>query len=108
VIVESAREIDGQVAFDPLLHHVAVSAGVSHGADRSQPLVHRQQPALDHGYDLSRRRMPCPDRPRTRQFHDSQAHGVNLIRRAPGEDSVRLRRKLAAWDDDFLPGIVAQ
>src|SRR5271157_3310777 len=27
---------------------------------------------------------------------------LNLIRRAPGKDSLRLRRKVAAWDDDFL------
>lgn len=26
----------------------------------------------------------------------------NLIRKAPGKDSLRLRRKTAAWDDDFL------
>jgi predicted transposase YbfD/YdcC len=26
----------------------------------------------------------------------------NLIRRAPGRDSLRLKRKVAAWDDDFL------
>ncbi|MCM2476253.1 ISAs1 family transposase [Rhizobium sp. CG5] len=27
---------------------------------------------------------------------------LNLIRRAPGKDSIRLKRKLAAWDDAFL------
>lgn len=27
---------------------------------------------------------------------------LNLIRRAPGKHSLRLRRKAAAWDDDFL------
>src|SRR5271165_5061366 len=32
---------------------------------------------------------------------------LSLIRRAPGKDSLRLRRKVAAWDDDFLAGIVA-
>jgi hypothetical protein len=26
----------------------------------------------------------------------------NLLRRAPGKDPMRLRRKVAAWDDDFL------
>jgi hypothetical protein len=26
----------------------------------------------------------------------------NLIRKAPGKDSLRLKRKTAAWDDDFL------
>lgn len=30
----------------------------------------------------------------------------NLIRRAPGKDSLRLRRKVAAWDDDFLASII--
>lgn len=27
---------------------------------------------------------------------------LNRIRRAPGKDSIRLRRKVAAWDDEFL------
>ena len=31
----------------------------------------------------------------------------NLIRNAPGKDSLRLRRKVAAWDDDFLASLVA-
>ena len=31
----------------------------------------------------------------------------NLIRRAPGKHSLRLRRKAAAWDDDFLASLVA-
>lgn len=31
----------------------------------------------------------------------------NLLRRASGKDSLRLRRKTAAWDDDFLASLVA-
>jgi len=31
----------------------------------------------------------------------------NLIRKAPGRDSLRLRRKVAAWDDDFLASLAA-
>jgi predicted transposase YbfD/YdcC len=31
----------------------------------------------------------------------------NLIRKAPGKDSLRLRRKVAAWDDEFLASLVA-
>jgi predicted transposase YbfD/YdcC len=30
----------------------------------------------------------------------------NLIRTAPGKDSLRLKRKVAAWDDAFLAGLV--
>jgi len=31
----------------------------------------------------------------------------NLIRKAPGKDSLRLRRKTAAWDDDYLLSLIA-
>ncbi len=31
---------------------------------------------------------------------------LNLLRKAPGKDSLRLRRKVAAWDDDFLANII--
>ncbi len=31
----------------------------------------------------------------------------NLIRRAPGKDSFRLKRKVAAWDDEFLASLLA-
>src|SRR5487761_632314 len=30
----------------------------------------------------------------------------NLIRKAPGKDSLRLRRKVAAWDDKFLASLI--
>jgi predicted transposase YbfD/YdcC len=32
----------------------------------------------------------------------------NLIRKAPGKDSLRLRRKTAAWDDDYLASLIAE
>lgn len=31
----------------------------------------------------------------------------NLLRQAPGKDSLRLRRKVAAWDDDFLATVIS-
>ena len=30
----------------------------------------------------------------------------NLLRRAPGKDSLRVKRKLAAWDDAYLAALV--
>jgi predicted transposase YbfD/YdcC len=32
---------------------------------------------------------------------------INLIRKAPGKDSLRLKRKVAAWDDEFLASLIA-
>jgi hypothetical protein len=31
---------------------------------------------------------------------------LNLIRRAQSKDSIRLRRKVAAWDDEFLVSLI--
>ena len=30
----------------------------------------------------------------------------NLIQKAPGKDSLRLKRKVTAWDDDFFVSVV--
>ena len=30
----------------------------------------------------------------------------NLMRKAPGKDSLRVRRKVAAWDDEFLASLI--
>lgn len=32
----------------------------------------------------------------------------NLLRLAPEKDSIRLRRKIAAWDDEFLAAVISQ
>lgn len=33
---------------------------------------------------------------------------ANLLRRAPGKDSLRVKRHIAAWDDDFLASLVTR
>ena len=33
---------------------------------------------------------------------------LNLIRRAPSENSLRLKRKAAAWSDDFLESLITK
>ena len=32
----------------------------------------------------------------------------NLLRRAPGKDSLRVKRRIAAWDEDFLASLVTR
>jgi predicted transposase YbfD/YdcC len=32
---------------------------------------------------------------------------TNLIRKAPGKDSLRMKRHSAAWDDDYLVRLIA-
>ncbi len=39
-------------------------------------------------------------------FHIMRHAAYNLTRRGPGKDSFRVKRKLTAWDDDYLVRIV--
>ena len=39
-------------------------------------------------------------------FSTIKQMAANLTRRAPGKHSMRLRRKAAGWDDDFLESLV--
>ena len=41
-------------------------------------------------------------------FTTTKHIALNLIRKAKGKDSLRLRRKLAAWDDNFLASLVTE
>ena len=77
------------------------------GTRHPQPLGGGEQPTLGHGHDLPRRRMPHPHRSRSRQLHHHQTHGPQPDPKSPGKDSLRLKRKVAAWDDDFLASLLA-
>jgi predicted transposase YbfD/YdcC len=57
--------------------------------------------------DMIFRDRECRHRSCTRQLHYPKAMAHNLIRKAPGKDSLRLKRKVAAWDDDLLASLVA-
>src|SRR6266478_4765975 len=92
---------------DTLLHHVPGMAGAPARAGRPRPLVNRKQPALVN--DMLFRDDEC--RIRTdhapANFTTLKHIAHNLIRRAPGKDSLRLKRKVAAWDDEFLASLIA-
>ena len=32
----------------------------------------------------------------------------NILRQAPGKNSLRVKRRIAAWDDDFLASLVSR
>ena len=72
------------------------------GAPRARSLGRREQPPLGLGHGLPRRRMPPAHRPCPRQLHHPQAHGPKPHSKSQTKNSIRLRRKVAAWDDEFL------
>jgi predicted transposase YbfD/YdcC len=109
VIVESRREIDGKIAFETRFYITSLCLL----ALLMGPIV-RDHWSVENNLHWVMDMIFRDDECRVRTDHapanfTTVKHmALNLIRRAPGKDSVRLRRKVAAWDDDFLASIVAR
>ncbi|KPQ09839.1 MAG: transposase [Saliniramus fredricksonii] len=107
VVVESQREIDGTTARQTRLYITSLTLGAS----AVGPMI-RDHWAIENSLhwvmDMVFRDDEC--RVRTENapanFTTIKHMASNLIRRAPGKDSQRLRRMTAAWDDDFLASLV--
>jgi predicted transposase YbfD/YdcC len=108
IMVESCREIDGTIEQDSRFYitSLLLQAASLGGIVRSHWAVEN---SLHWVMDMIFRDDEC--RVRT---HHAPANvttikhmALNLLRNAPGKDSLRLRRKVAAWDDDFLASLIA-
>jgi predicted transposase YbfD/YdcC len=108
VMVESTRECDGKIEQETRFYitslvWLAIQLGP---AIRSHWAVEN---SLHWVLDMIFRDDEC--RIRTEHapanFTTLRHIALNLIRKAPGKDSLRLKRKVAAWDDDFLASIIA-
>jgi predicted transposase YbfD/YdcC len=108
VMVESTREVDGKIEQETRFYitslvWLAIQLGP---AIRSHWAVEN---SLHWVMDMIFRDDEC--RIRTdhapANFTTLRHIALNLIRKAPGKDSLRLKRKIAAWDDDFLASLIA-
>jgi predicted transposase YbfD/YdcC len=108
VMVESVREIGGKIERETRFYitSLVLAAHLIGPVIRSHWAVEN---SLHWVLDMIFRDDEC----RVRKDHapanfttlKHMAH--NLIRKAPGKDSLRLKRKVAAWDDEFLVSLVA-
>ena len=109
VVVDSTREVNGKTESETrfyLTSLVMIAAMIG-------PVV-RSHWAIENSLHWVMDMMFRDDECRVRTDHapanfttiKHMAH--NLLRTAPGKDSMRLRRKVAAWDDDFLAGLIAR
>ncbi len=107
VVVDSSREINGKTEHETrfyLTSLVMIAALLG-------PVV-RSHWAIENSLHWVMDMMFRDDECRVRTDHapanfttiKHMAH--NLLRTATGKDSMRLRRKVAAWDDDFLAGLI--
>jgi len=109
VMVESSRETNGKTEHETrfyLTSLVMVAALIG-------PIV-RSHWSIENSLHWVMDMMFRDDECRVRTDHapanfttiKHMAH--NLLRTATGKDSMRLRRKVAAWDDDFLAALIAR
>lgn len=109
VMVESSREMNGKIQHETrfyLTSLIMVAALMG-------PVV-RSHWAIENSLHWVMDMMFRDDECRVRTDHapanfttiKHMAH--NLLRTAGGKDSLRLRRKVAAWDDDFLASLIAR
>src|SRR6266404_546893 len=108
VMVESTREIDDKVERETRFYITSLLML----ANQLGPVI-RSHWAVENSLHWVMDMIFRDDECRIRTDHapanfatiKHMAH--NLIRRAPGKDSLRLKRKVAAWDDDFLASLIA-
>jgi len=108
VMVESARQLPGKSERETRFYITSLSLP----AESVGPMI-RDHWAIENSLHWVMDMVFRDDECRVRTDHapanfttlKHMAH--NLIRKAPGKDSLRLRRKVAAWDDEFLASLIA-
>lgn len=108
VMLESQREIDGKTTRETRFYITSLTsqAGVIGPMIRAHWAIEN---SLHWVMDMVFRDDEC--RVRTdnapANFATFRHMAYNLARKAPGKDSIRLRRKTAAWDDEYLASLIA-
>jgi len=107
VIIDSIREIDGKTEYETRFYITSLLLLAAQVG-----LIVRNHWAVENSLHWVMDMVFRDDECRVRTDHAPanfttiKHMALNLLRRAPGKDSLRLRRKVAAWDDDFLASIV--
>ena len=108
VMVESRREIDGEIQRETRFYITSLLLL----AAQLGPIV-RSHWAIENSLHWVMDMIFRDDECRVRTDHAPanfttiKHMAINLLRKAPGKDSLRLRRKVAAWDDHFLESLIA-
>jgi len=107
VVIDSLREINGKTEQETRLYITSLSDDATRLAQivRSHWAVENSLHwVMDMVFRDDECRIRTENAPANFTTIKHMAH--NLLRIAPGKDSLRLRRKLAAWDDDYLASVV--
>ena len=108
VIIESEREIAGKITRE-MRFYITSLVLLAHAIG---PMVRAHwaiENSLHWVMDMVFRDDECRVRNKNApaNFATFRHMAYNIARKAPGKDSIRLRRKTAAWDDDYLASLIA-
>jgi predicted transposase YbfD/YdcC len=108
VVVESQREIAGKITHETRFYITSLALK----AEAVGPMV-RAHWAIENSLHWVMDMVFRDDECRIRTSHAPTNFATcrhiayNLYRKAPGKDSIRLRRKTAGWDDQYLASLIA-
>lgn len=109
VMVESRREFGAKSETETRFYITSLTAG----AERIGAAI-RGHWGIENGLhwvmDMVFRDDECRIRKKNApaNFATVKHMASNLLRAAPGKDSLRVKRKVAAWDDDFLASLIGR
>lgn len=107
IVVDAQREIGPTIQTETRLYVTSLALP----AQAAGPLV-RSHWAIENSLHWVMDMVFRDDECRVRTSHAPanlatiKHKALNLTRRAPGKDSLRVKRKVAAWDDDFLANVI--
>ena len=108
VMVETVREIGAKIERETRFY---ITSRPPNAADLAEAI--RSHWGIESGLhwvmDMIFRDDECRNRKKNApaNFATIKHMASNLLRRAPGKDSLRVKRRLAAWDDDYLVSLIA-
>ncbi len=107
-MVESKREIDGKIQQETRFYITSLAL-LAHALGPKIRAHWAVENSLHWIMDMIFRDDECRIRTENApaNFTTLKHMAHNLIRKAPGKDSLRLKRKTASWDDDFLASLLA-
>jgi predicted transposase YbfD/YdcC len=108
IVVESQREFAEKIERETRFYITSTMLE----ANLSGPMI-RDHWAIENSLhwvmDMTFRDDECRIRTENAPANFTTLHHMahNLVRKAPGKDSLRIRRHTAAWDDDYLASLIA-
>ena len=107
VVVESRREINGKITDETRFYItslVMLAAAVGPMIRAHWAIENSLHWVMDMVFRDDECRVRTDNAPAN--FATCRHIAYNLTRKAPGKDSVRLRRKTAGWDDEYLASLI--